>query len=1072
MKKILCIFLLLLSLVLSLASCGDNETNEPNVTVSEDGYVVINGVKTEHKVDTSDDITISDDGYVVVNGVKTDIIANKEDIITIDNNGYIVVNGIRTDYKPSVEYSSEILDPTKILIIESTENESARFVQVLDPIFQSTVVNISDPSRLPETTADMIEYGTVILFNIANEDMPAGFDETLYSYVSDFKGGILTVCGQELDDSGKWTAHAYTRKDMYGSLYQEMLPVEIIKYTPPTAVMILIDISGSMTNYHFEDSKLYSALTGAYCALDCLTERDYVGIIGFVESSEYYIDITPCVQRPKILSAIDRIEETARNGVGGSTKFTPALTDAGNALANFDGVENRHIILLTDGEPWDSTEEYGEAMRKNAERGITMSIVCIEATEDATKKLTEALVNYAGMPAESLYAVSEKEYVPSTVREDLFSTEIKDVKYETFTPTVTTYTDVLNNVNPADIPTLDGFYGSKLKEGATAVLSNEYVPIYAQWEFGSGTVGSFMCDLNGTWSDEFLSTECGQKIINNIIRSISYYQINDDENDLTYTDENPQGLSFFLKDDGTYAVEIGAAKYFSKIEIPILYKGHPVTEIGSFEGSTALKTVILPDTITKINDCAFLNCTNLSSINIPDTIEYIGEGAFIGCAGIEYNNALYIGNAENPYAVLIQAINTSIESAIIPDTTKFISAFAFDGCSKLTNVKVPDNTKSIGICAFRDCASLTSVTIGNSVTTIELDTFYNCTNLINISIPDSIEYIDYSAFEECPALEYNQYDNAFYLGNINNPFLVLIAPKNNDIVSCSIHDNAKIIMPDAFYFCKKLERLTIGNGITNINNCDYTGLSSLVELKIGDAVTSIGYGAFSGCTNLTTVSIGKNVKSIGANAFYNCTNLRTINIPDSVEQIGEYAFAGCTSLEYNPYDNALYLGNETNPYIVLIKASDQYIESINIHEDTKFIHSQAFQDCRVLTHVTIPNSVISIGDNAFMLCFNLSSVIIGDSVITIGDGAFRACKSLKNVIIGKSITYIGYSAFEQCKNITDIYYTGSEKEWSNISIGLYNNELTNATLYYYSETAPTIEGNFWHYVDGVPTVWK
>ena len=71
----------------------------------------------------------------------------------------------------------------------------------------------------------------------------------------------------------------------------------------------------------------------------------------------------------------------------------------------------------------------------------------------------------------------------------------------------------------------------------------------------------------------------------------------------TYTNENPQGLAFYLKDDGTYAVEIGYAKYFSKIEIPATYNGKSVTEVGRFGGDIAndiLKEIIIPSSVTII----------------------------------------------------------------------------------------------------------------------------------------------------------------------------------------------------------------------------------------------------------------------------------------------------------------------------------------------------------------------------------------------------------------------------------------------------------------------------------------
>jgi hypothetical protein len=61
-----------------------------------------------------------------------------------------------------------------------------------------------------------------------------------------------------------------------------------------------------------------------------------------------------------------------------------------------------------------------------------------------------------------------------------------------------------------------------------------------------------------------------------------------------------------------------------------------------------------------------------------------------------------------------------------------------------------------------------------------------------------------------------------------------------------------------------------------------------------------------------------------------------------------------------------------------------------------------------------------------------------------------------------------------CTSLTDVYFAGSEDVWNAISIDSNNpgnQELLSATRYYYSETAPTTEGNFWHYVDGVPTIW-
>jgi hypothetical protein len=52
-----------------------------------------------------------------------------------------------------------------------------------------------------------------------------------------------------------------------------------------------------------------------------------------------------------------------------------------------------------------------------------------------------------------------------------------------------------------------------------------------------------------------------------------------------------------------------------------------------------------------------------------------------------------------------------------------------------------------------------------------------------------------------------------------------------------------------------------------------------------------------------------------------------------------------------------------------------------------------------------------------------------------------------------------------------VYYAGTAEDW-NIFLGGWNGDVGNESVrYYYSESEPTENGNFWHYVDGVPTAW-
>ncbi len=72
---------------------------------------------------------------------------------------------------------------------------------------------------------------------------------------------------------------------------------------------------------------------------------------------------------------------------------------------------------------------------------------------------------------------------------------------------------------------------------------------------------------------------------------------------------------------------------------------------------------------------------------------------------------------------------------------------------------------------------------------------------------------------------------------------------------------------------------------------------------------------------------------------------------------------------------------------------------------------------------------------------------------------------------GKAVTVIENNAFYGCSSLKTVYYGVTASDWATISIDSSNSYLTNANRYSYSETQPTTTGNFWHYVDGMPTKW-
>ena len=186
-----------------------------------------------------------------------------------------------------------------------------------------------------------------------------------------------------------------------------------------------------------------------------------------------------------------------------------------------------------------------------------------------------------------------------------------------------------------------------------------------------------------------------------------------------------------------------------------------------------------------------------------------------------------------------------------------------------------------------------------------------------------------------------------------------------------------------------------GLPVKSIYNRAFYPNKTITSVVIPNSVTSIGVNAFAYCPNLTSVVIGNSVTSIGDYAFYCCSKLASVVIPDSVTSIGSGAFAGCFSL----------------------------------------------------TSVVIPNSVTSIDSGVFSSCSNLTSVVIPNSVTSIGNSAFASCSNLTSVVIPDSVTSIGSGAFDACSDLKTVYYTGSAEQWSKISIGSSNTNLTSAKIH-------------------------
>ena len=125
----------------------------------------------------------------------------------------------------------------------------------------------------------------------------------------------------------------------------------------------------------------------------------------------------------------------------------------------------------------------------------------------------------------------------------------------------------------------------------------------------------------------------------------------------------------------------------------------------------------------------------------------------------------------------------------------------------------------------------------------------------------------------------------------------------------------------------------------------------------------------------------------------------------------------CYSL--NPKDNIAEVDSNEEKYAGAIEIPMQITHDGVSYRVTR-IGDNAFQGCKELTSVVIPEGVTSIGKFAFDTCEKLTSVVIPNSVTTIEQSAFVRCMALQSITIPNSVTTIGMAAFWWCTSLESI----------------------------------------------------
>ena len=421
-------------------------------------------------------------------------------------------------------------------------------------------------------------------------------------------------------------------------------------------------------------------------------------------------------------------------------------------------------------------------------------------------------------------------------------------------------------------------------------------------------------------------------------------------------------LTFKVREDEAVLVSC-AQNAMGEITVPAAVGGVPVKRIasaellggrfgafGSCEGITKLN---LPDSITQIDDAAFIYCSKLAEINIPAGVTEIGSNCFDGCE--------------------------SLKKIDIPDGVKSIGNNAFAGCKSLEEINIPEGVTSIDFYAFLDCVNLEKVKIPESIKEISYRAFYNCTNLKSINLPRGISDIGFEALD----------GTALYNDKLNW--------ENGVLYVDSVLISAEKSIDGAY---------EIKQGTTLVASAAFNECYGLTSVTFPAEVTGLCEGAFLRCDGLSAVRLPDGLISIGDFAFSHCTGLMDVSIPDSVTYLGYGAFED--SGIYNAFNfdgNVFYIDN------ALIRASENLSGEYAIKEGTTAIAEAAFANARELTDVVVPNSIKVIARRTFDECVSLRKVVLSDGLKEIGDRAFFNCCKLTDLTIPSSVTKIGTVAF-------------------------------------------------------------
>jgi hypothetical protein len=289
--------------------------------------------------------------------------------------------------------------------------------------------------------------------------------------------------------------HAYGPGSYARTPLEDMLPVRMDlrgkSVSASTALVLVIDNSGSMGGGPGGASKMDLAKEAAISAAELLGDYDQIGVVAFEDQPRWAIPPTPATDLGLVQAAISEMQP------GGGTEIYPALKMAYDGLAPIDA-KVKHIILLTDGEA--PRGDYPGLTAQMRDANITLSTIGIGSDAD-----TNLLQELAQLGNGRYYDGNDPFDLPRLVVKETQQVQRAAIVEEDVKPLRISSDPALDGIDVNAMPQLRGYVATTPKPQSSVLLaSRELDPVLAEWQYGLGRVMAWTSDVTNRWSSRWI----------------------------------------------------------------------------------------------------------------------------------------------------------------------------------------------------------------------------------------------------------------------------------------------------------------------------------------------------------------------------------------------------------------------------------------------------------------------------------------------------------------------------------------------------------------------------------------